>query len=199
MTKTALNSSIESILVRNGIELSTQLAIDLLSLAAPKTPIRVQDNQPLVGTVPYNKDIHSIDDITSLYCLRFQKYFTVDKFNKSSKTSFGYSKESKNGVKLWIHFDKSIKALEAEISMEKDAVLDGVKTVEQAKEVIDSLNKEISNLKDLRGGVYTEEQFEEVFGISTDSTDTNIVEEQLQTEAPKEIVKKFPRKSKESK
>lgn len=168
MTKTALNSSIESILVRNGIELSSQLAIDLLNLAAPKTTQRLQDNQPLVGDIIFNKDVHSIDDITSLYCLRFQRYFPVENFSKSSKTSFGYSKESKNGIKLWLHYDKQIKSLESEVLMEKNAVLDEVKTVQEAKEEIDALNIQIENLKEIRSGLYTQEQFDEVFGTSVE-------------------------------
>lgn len=162
-SKTQLTKEITSILERNKIELSSELAKELLNLVAIKSPNRAQSNSPLVGEIPFDKSSHSINDITEIYCLRFQKYLPVEEFSKSSKTEFGYSKESKKGIKIWLHYDKLIKELQQSITMEKDAVMDGVKTVEEAKIEIDNLNKEITELQTLRGSAYSDELYNELF------------------------------------
>jgi len=162
-TKTQLTKEITSILERNKIELSSELAKELLSLVAIKSPNRAQSNSPLVGEIPFDKSSHSINDITQIYCLRFQKYLPVEEFSKSSKTDFGYSKESKKGIKIWLHYDKLIKELQQSIAMEKDAVLDGVKTIDEAKVEIENLNKEITELQTLRSSAYSDELYNELF------------------------------------
>ena len=162
-TKTQLTKEITSILERNKIELSSELAKELLSLVAIKSPNRVKSNSPLVGEIPFDKSSHSINDITQIYCLRFQKYLPVEEFSKSSKTDFGYSKESKKGIKIWLYYDKLIKELQQSIAMEKDAVLDGVKTIDEAKVEIENLNKEIIELQTLRSSAYSEELYNELF------------------------------------
>ena len=162
-SKTQLTKEITSILERNKIELSSELAKELLNLVAIKSPSRAQSNSPLVGEIPFDKSSHSIDEITQIYCLRFQKYLPVEEFSKSSKTDFGYSKESKKGIKIWLHYDKLIKELQQSIAMEKDAVLDGVKTIDEAKLAIDELNKEVATLQTLRSSAYSDELYNELF------------------------------------
>lgn len=201
MTKTALNSSIQEILTRNGIELSSQLAIDLLGLSDTKKAIRTVLNSPLVGDISYDSTIHSTDDITSLYCIRFNTYLPVSEFSKSTKTNYGYSKESKKGVKLWLHYDKKIKDLEEDILLEKNAVIDEIKTLAEAKVEIEELNTQITKLKELRGSSYSMEQFNNIFGDIKDTKESKDTKEQIKeiTEQPTEIVKSFPSKTKKAK
>jgi len=184
MTKTALTSQITSILTKNGIELSSTLAMELLGLSAPKTPQRVSANLPLVGTVAYDSSVHSIDDITSVYCIRFDTYFPVTEFSKSTKTTYGYSKESKKGIKLWLHYDKKIKDLESDVLLEKNAVMDGVKTVEEAKEAIEAINLEITSLKELRSSPYSLEIFDSIFSTK-DTVEVIETKESVETKDTK--------------
>lgn len=197
-TKTQLTKDITSILERNKIELSSELAKELLSLVAIKSPNRVQSNSPLVGDIPFDKSSHSINDITQIYCLRFQKYLPVEEFSKSSKTDFGYSKESKKGIKIWLHYDKLIKELQQSIAMEKDAVLDGVKTVDEAKIEIENLNKEITELQNLRSSAYSEELYNELFPLLIESSEIKESSEIIEVPEVKETPKKSKRNNKEA-
>ena len=198
MTKTALNSTIQEILTRNGIELSSQLAIDLLGLSIKAPRVVVPQNPPLVGEIPFDSLVHSIDDITDIYCQWFKEYKKVKNekgelnFSKSSKSKTGYHYECKEAESHWKLYAKDIAQIKEDILMEKNAVLDGIKTIEEAKEEIASLELKLNKLTDLRLNKvnYSKDLIE-----STEvpmSTKESI-------EQPIEIVKSFPSKTKESK
>ena len=149
MKKTELNLQITSILERNKIELSSELAKELLSLVAVKTKSSSPkvDNPPLVGDRYYSELEHSISDITDLYCNWFKEYRPVSEFNKSTKSKTGYHYECKEAEKHWKQYAKDIAQCKEDITLEKNAVLDGVKTIEEAKAEISQLEAQLSQLE----------------------------------------------------
>ena len=153
---TQISTKISEVLTKNGIQLSSTLAIELLALVskekAPKTP-KTLPNQPLVGTEIFNPEIHTIDDITSIYCQWFKEYRLVKNedntlnFSKSTKSKTGYHYECKEAEKHWKAYAKEIAQAKEDILMEKNAVLDGVKTVEEAKAEISALESLLHTLE----------------------------------------------------
>ena len=141
MKKEALHSSITSILERNKIELSSELAKELLSLVEIKTKSSKsikEENLP-----KYDEN----NNITDLYCNWFKEYRPVSEFNKSSKSKTGYHYESKEAEKHWKQYAKDIAQVKEDIILEKNAVLDGVKTIEEAKAEISQLEAQLSQLE----------------------------------------------------
>ena len=138
MKKTELNSQIISILERNKIELSSELAKELLSLVEIKTKSSKEENLP-----KYDEN----NNITDLYCNWFKEYRPVSEFNKSTKSKTGYHYESKEAEKHWKQYTKDIAQVKEDITLEKNAVLDGVKTIEEAKAEISLLEAQLSQLE----------------------------------------------------
>lgn len=141
MKKTELNSQITSILERNKIELSSELAKELLSLVEIKTKSSKsikEENLP-----KYDEN----NNITDLYCNWFKEYRPVSEFNKSSKSKTGYHYESKEAEKHWKQYAKDIAQVKEDITLEKNAVLDGVKTIDEAKAEIAHLETYLKQLE----------------------------------------------------
>lgn len=141
MKKTELNSQITSILERNKIELSSELAKELLSLVAVKTKSSNSNKEENLPKYDEN------NNITDLYCNWFKEYRPVSEFNKSTKSKTGYHYESKEAEKHWKQYAKDIAQCKEDITLEKNAVLDGVKTIEEAKAEISQLEAQLSQLE----------------------------------------------------
>lgn len=152
MKKETLNSQITSILERNKIELSSELAKELFALISKeKKPKSLKiDNPPLVVDIPFSETEHSIADITHIYCNWFKEYRPISEFSKSTKSKFGYHYESKEAEKHWKLYAKDIAQTKEDIILEKNAVLDGVKTIEEAKKEIALSESKLSQLENNR-------------------------------------------------
>ena len=153
MKKENLNLTLTSILEKHGIDLSTELAKELLALSTPKTKSASNENLPLVGDRYYSELEHTLDDITDLYCNWFKSYVPLKdaegklNFNKSTKSKYGYHYECKEAEKHWKAYTKEIAQIKEDIDLEKNAVLDGVKTREEAKDEIAHLEARKAQLE----------------------------------------------------
>lgn len=141
MKKTELNLQITSILERNKIELSSELAKELLSLVAVKEKSNKSSKEE--NLPKYDED----NNIVELYCNWFKEYRPVSEFNKSTKSKTGYHYECKEAEKHWKQYAKDIAQCKEDITLEKNAVLDGVKTIEEAKAEISQLEAQLSQLE----------------------------------------------------
>ena len=157
-SKLTLNTSISEILTRNGIELSSTLAIELLGLVSTSKSSKTKEpkalpNQPLVNGIEFNPEIHKPEDITEIFCQWFKEYRPVKNedgslnFSKSTKSKTGYHYESKEAEKHWKAYAKEIAQIKEDIILEKNAVLDGVKTVDEAKAEISILEAQLKQLE----------------------------------------------------
>lgn len=137
-------NEIIAILSKHNIDEQTPLYIDLVALFAKakkaKTPT---EEQPLFL---YNDS----NEITHKYCIWHKEYEPIDQFAKYNRSKDGYLYECKLASKHWMLYGKQIKEVEEAIDMAKNAVLDGVYTIERGKEVIAELKEELNKLQEDR-------------------------------------------------
>lgn len=184
ISKSNISSLVSEILLKHNYSLDDDLSKDLLNLFSKsksnKAPKELE-HQPLVD---------ENGNITHLYCRWFKEYRDVTEFNKSTKSKNGYHYECKEAEKHWKAYAKEIAQTKEDILLEKNAVLDGVKTIEQAKEEIALLEAKLSQL-----------ELDRLNKINNPSLIIEESKEPTLVEDSKEIIKTFPKskKSKDSK
>lgn len=253
MKKTELKISLENILKRNGIELSSALAQDLLGLATIKAggvkreflPIKFSsyDDILVLNEVVHN-GVESFDEVENFlisrdvefevipdaidadtfyslenrfiasYCVWFKEYRPLGQFSINKRSPNNIHHESKEAENHWHEYGKRIKALDDDIILIKNAVIDEVYTpaegktkiseIEAVKVTLEENRKNKISIKDLlvpnslqhKKGWKSKELMEDYFntlGIvisSDDAQDDNIVQEEEVQEAPKKTRKK---------
>lgn len=138
------NNEIIAILSKHNIDNTPPLYIDLVALfaKAKKTATKAEE-QPLFL---YNEN----NEITHKYCIWHKEYEPIDQFAKYNRSKDGYLYECKTASKHWMLYGKQIKEIEGFIEMAKDAVMDGVYTIERGKEVIEGHKAELAILVENR-------------------------------------------------
>ena len=90
------------------------------------------------------------NQFTLSYCLWFKQYRELGRFSLSKRSSNGVHYESYEAEKHWAEYGKRIKALEEEITMTKNAVIDEVFTPAEGKEKIVELETQKALLVEYR-------------------------------------------------
>jgi hypothetical protein len=133
-----------AILSKHGIEQETPLYKDLVKLFEKAK--KAKSNEP-------EQPLHLFDAdgaITHKWCIWHKAYEPIEDFAPYNRAKDGYLYECKLASKHWVLWGKEIKEVEQSIEMAKDAVMDGVYTIERGKEVIAELTVELNELKDNR-------------------------------------------------
>jgi len=149
MKKEELLKSVMAVLKSHKIK-NEDLEKELALLIGPKTRVYINE---------FPDKLDAKNNIAEIYCIRIGEYLPVEEFSKSSKTKNGYSKESKIGIKIWNIYNKEIQILKQNIVDIMSEVLEGTKTIEEAKQSKLDLETKISEIEEKRKNPYGLELF----------------------------------------
>ncbi len=134
MNKTQQWEMVRDILA-NG-KVSKKIQAQLEEILAPKTG----------GGTIYPPKVDENGNIIELYCNWHKEYEPVEGFKKSPKAKSGYHYECKTAEGEWKKYMVKINSIKKEISNVVNNILDGNVTVEDARQIKEDKEAEISKL-----------------------------------------------------